>query len=114
MTAPGDDLLTIPEAAQVLRVKESTVRLLLMRDQLKAWAAEGGYPLTIDGLGNMVLRREGSEPDLPPVVIGSHLDTQPTGGKFDGVLGVLAALEGAESAVASAAGIAFWWNGSGY
>lgn len=65
----------------------------VMRDQLKAWAQEGGYPLTVDGLGNMVLRREGSEPDLPPVVIGSHLDTQWAGGRFDGILGVLAGLE---------------------
>ncbi|GJD62812.1 Zn-dependent hydrolase [Methylobacterium frigidaeris] len=65
----------------------------VMRDQLKAWAAEGGYPLTIDGLGNMVLRRDGLEPDLPPVVIGSHLDTQWAGGRFDGILGVLAGLE---------------------
>ncbi|AWN54656.1 Zn-dependent hydrolase [Methylobacterium sp. 17Sr1-1] len=65
----------------------------LVRDQLKAWAAEGGYPLTIDGLGNMVLRREGTEPGLPPVVIGSHLDTQWAGGRFDGILGVLAGLE---------------------
>ncbi|MBK3397552.1 MULTISPECIES: Zn-dependent hydrolase [Methylobacterium] len=65
----------------------------LVRDQLRSWAAEGGYPLTVDGLGNMVLRRAGSEPDLPPVVIGSHLDTQWAGGRFDGILGVLAGLE---------------------
>ncbi len=65
----------------------------VVRDQLKTWAAEGGYPLTIDGLGNMVLRREGTEPGLPPVVIGSHLDTQWAGGRFDGILGVLAGLE---------------------
>lgn len=65
----------------------------VVRDQLKAWAEEGGYPLTIDGLGNMVLRREGTEPGLPPVVIGSHLDTQWAGGRFDGILGVLAGLE---------------------
>jgi N-carbamoyl-L-amino-acid hydrolase len=65
----------------------------MVRDQLKSWAEEGGYPLTIDGLGNMVLRREGTEPGLPPVVIGSHLDTQWAGGRFDGILGVLAGLE---------------------
>ncbi len=65
----------------------------VMRDQLKSWAEEGGYLLTIDGLGNMVLRREGTEPGLPPVVIGSHLDTQWAGGRFDGILGVLAGLE---------------------
>ncbi|MFE1601931.1 Zn-dependent hydrolase [Methylobacterium sp. ID0610] len=65
----------------------------VMRDQLKAWAAEGGYALSIDRLGSMTLRRPGSEPDLPPVVIGSHLDTQWAGGRFDGILGVLAGLE---------------------
>ncbi|KMO14507.1 Zn-dependent hydrolase [Methylobacterium platani] len=65
----------------------------VVRDQLKSWAAAGGYPLTVDGLGNMVLRRAGTEPGLPPVVIGSHLDTQWAGGRFDGILGVLAGLE---------------------
>jgi beta-ureidopropionase / N-carbamoyl-L-amino-acid hydrolase len=64
-----------------------------VRDQLKRWAEEGGYPLTIDALGNMFLRREGTDPSLPPVLVGSHLDTQWAGGKFDGVLGVLAGLE---------------------
>ncbi len=44
-------------------------------------------------MGNMFAKREGAEPSLPPVFVGSHLDTQPTGGKFDGVLGVLGALE---------------------
>ena len=44
-------------------------------------------------MGNMFARRPGKNPALPPIAMGSHLDTQPTGGKFDGVLGVLAALE---------------------
>jgi N-carbamoyl-L-amino-acid hydrolase len=44
-------------------------------------------------MGNMFARREGSDASLPPVMVGSHLDTQPTGGKYDGPLGVLAALE---------------------
>ncbi len=47
----------------------------------------------VDQMGTMFARREGIEPDLPPVYVGSHLDTQPTGGKYDGVLGVLGALE---------------------
>src|SRR5690606_12597745 len=47
----------------------------------------------VDQIGNMFLRREGTEPDLDPVYVGSHLDTQPTGGKYDGVLGVLGGLE---------------------
>jgi N-carbamoyl-L-amino-acid hydrolase len=50
-------------------------------------------------MGNIFARRAGTEPGLPPVLIGSHLDTQPTGGKFDGVFGVLAGLEVIESLV---------------
>jgi N-carbamoyl-L-amino-acid hydrolase len=49
--------------------------------------------MTVDEMGNMFARRAGQDDSLPPVMIGSHLDTQPTGGKFDGVLGVLGALE---------------------
>jgi N-carbamoyl-L-amino-acid hydrolase len=62
---------------------------LLFRD----WCEEAGLALTVDSMGNMFARREGADPTLPPVVMGSHLDTQPTGGRFDGVLGVLGALE---------------------
>ena len=57
------------------------------------WCREAGLTLTIDAIGNMFARREGSEPGLEPVLVGSHLDTQQPGGKFDGVLGVLAGLE---------------------
>ena len=49
--------------------------------------------MTVDQMGNMFARRPGTDDSLPPVMMGSHLDTQPTGGKFDGVLGVLGALE---------------------
>jgi beta-ureidopropionase / N-carbamoyl-L-amino-acid hydrolase len=49
--------------------------------------------VTVDEVGNMFARRPGKNPQLPPIAMGSHLDTQPTGGKFDGPLGVLAALE---------------------
>jgi N-carbamoyl-L-amino-acid hydrolase len=49
--------------------------------------------LGLDKMGNMFARHEGTEPSLPPIMVGSHLDTQPTGGKYDGVLGVLAGLE---------------------
>ncbi|MBX9885105.1 MAG: Zn-dependent hydrolase [Novosphingobium sp.] len=52
-----------------------------------------GCAVTVDRLGNIFGRRAGSAPDLPPIAIGSHLDTQPTGGRFDGILGVLAGLE---------------------
>ncbi|MDX2155352.1 MAG: Zn-dependent hydrolase [Hyphomicrobiaceae bacterium] len=64
-----------------------------MRDQLAAWARAGGWSVTVDRLGSMFVRREGREPGLPPVLIGSHLDTQAGGGRFDGILGVLAGLE---------------------
>ena len=63
------------------------------RALFQKWGEAVGLTLTVDRLGNMVFRREGRNPSLPPVAIGSHLDTQPTGGKFDGVLGVLAGLE---------------------
>lgn len=49
--------------------------------------------VTVDKIGNVFMRREGRNPALPPIVSGSHIDTQPTGGKFDGNYGVLAALE---------------------
>ncbi len=49
--------------------------------------------VTIDKIGNVFMRREGRNPSLPPIVSGSHIDTQPSGGKFDGNFGVLAALE---------------------
>ncbi len=57
------------------------------------WCREAGLPVTIDAMGNMFARRDGTDPALPPVLLGSHLDTQQPGGKFDGPLGVLAALE---------------------
>jgi beta-ureidopropionase / N-carbamoyl-L-amino-acid hydrolase len=57
------------------------------------WCDAAGLPMTVDAMGNMFALREGANNALPPVVIGSHLDTQPSGGRFDGVLGVLAALE---------------------
>ncbi|MEM9736297.1 MAG: Zn-dependent hydrolase [Pseudomonadota bacterium] len=63
------------------------------RALFQAWCEAEGLTLGLDRLGTMFARREGTEPDLPPVYVGSHLDTQPTGGKYDGVLGVLAGLE---------------------
>jgi N-carbamoyl-L-amino-acid hydrolase len=64
-----------------------------VRDLFADWAREGGYGLTIDQLGNMFVRREGTDRTLPTVLVGSHLDTQAKGGRFDGVLGVLSGLE---------------------
>jgi N-carbamoyl-L-amino-acid hydrolase len=64
-----------------------------VRDWLKAQCEALGCTVVIDEVGNMFARRPGRNASLPPIAIGSHLDTQPTGGKFDGPLGVLAALE---------------------
>lgn len=64
-----------------------------MRDQFVAWCEEAGFTVTIDRVGNIFARREGREPSLPPVLVGSHLDTQAAGGRYDGILGVLAGLE---------------------
>lgn len=63
------------------------------RALLRAQAEAAGASLTLDRLGNMMLVRPGRDASRKPIAIGSHLDTQPTGGKFDGVLGVLAGLE---------------------
>ncbi len=62
------------------------------RHLFQRWCEGAGMTMGVDGMGNMFATRAGTE-DLPPVYMGSHLDTQPTGGKFDGVLGVLGALE---------------------
>jgi N-carbamoyl-L-amino-acid hydrolase len=63
------------------------------RDLFVQWCKDAGCTISIDRMGNIFARRPGKNNDLPPVVTGSHLDTQPTGGKFDGVYGVLAGLE---------------------
>jgi N-carbamoyl-L-amino-acid hydrolase len=58
-----------------------------------SWCEAAGCTVSIDRIGNIFARRPGRNPDLPPIVSGSHLDTQPTGGRFDGAYGVMAALE---------------------
>ena len=63
------------------------------RDLFAAWCADAGLTMTIDQMGDMFARRDGRDNDQPPVAMGSHLDTQPYGGKFDGVFGVLVGLE---------------------
>ena len=63
------------------------------RRLFQTWCAAAGLTMGVDRMGTMFARREGTEPDALPVYVGSHLDTQPTGGKYDGVLGVLGALE---------------------
>jgi N-carbamoyl-L-amino-acid hydrolase len=63
------------------------------RHLFKRWCDEAGLTMGVDQMGTMFARREGTDPDALPVYVGSHLDTQPTGGKYDGVLGVLGGLE---------------------
>jgi beta-ureidopropionase / N-carbamoyl-L-amino-acid hydrolase len=67
------------------------------RRLLSQWAAAAGCSARVDAVGNLFIRRVGTNDALPVVMTGSHLDTQPTGGKFDGVYGVLAGLEVIES-----------------
>jgi beta-ureidopropionase / N-carbamoyl-L-amino-acid hydrolase len=67
------------------------------RAQIVAWGRSLGLSPFTDRAANLFLRFEGSDPDLPPVLAGSHIDSQPTGGKFDGAYGVLATLESVEA-----------------
>src|SRR5690606_3793474 len=63
------------------------------RHLFRKWCEAAGLEMGVDQMGTMFARREGTDPDALPVFVGSHLDTQPTGGKYDGVLGVLGGLE---------------------
>ncbi len=63
------------------------------RSLFRKWCEAAGMSMGLDQMGNMFARREGTDADALPVYVGSHLDTQPTGGKYDGVLGVLGPLE---------------------
>lgn len=65
----------------------------MVRDWFRDACEAAGLSVTVDGIGNMFATRPGTDPSLPAVAFGSHLDTQPAGGKFDGILGVLAGLE---------------------
>jgi len=67
------------------------------RELFAGWASAAGCTVRVDAIGNLFARRRGQDESLPAVMTGSHLDTQPTGGKFDGVYGVLAGLEVIES-----------------
>jgi N-carbamoyl-L-amino-acid hydrolase len=91
---------SLMETAAIGGTARGGIRRLTLTDldgEVRAWfrrAAEAtGAAVTVDDMGAMFARRPGQKSDVPPIAIGSHLDTQPTGGKFDGVLGVLAALE---------------------
>ncbi|WP_322098899.1 M20 family metallo-hydrolase [Microvirga roseola] len=88
------------ETARIGGTQKGGIRRLTLTDEdrrVRAWFREQcqalGCDVRVDDVGNMFAIRQGRRSDLPPIAIGSHLDTQPTGGKFDGVLGVLAGLE---------------------
>ena len=89
------------------------------RDMVIQWATDAGMTVVIDKIGNVFMRRAGSKNSLPPIMTGSHIDTQPTGGKFDGNYGVLAGLEVVRTlndhAIKTEAPIevAFWTNEEG-
>jgi N-carbamoyl-L-amino-acid hydrolase len=61
------------------------------------WAREAGLGVSVDAQANLFLRLEGADPSLPPVLTGSHMDTQPNGGRFDGIYGVIAGLEAVQA-----------------
>ena len=67
------------------------------RKQLAAWAKARGFDVFTDAIGNLFIRKNGTDPALAPVLSGSHMDSQPTGGRFDGMYGVLAAFEALEA-----------------
>jgi N-carbamoyl-L-amino-acid hydrolase len=89
------------------------------RDLVTRWAREAGMTVTIDQIGNAFMRRPGRDNRLPPVMTGSHIDTQPTGGKFDGNYGVLAGIEVVRTlndhgiVTEAPIEIAFWTNEEG-
>jgi N-carbamoyl-L-amino-acid hydrolase len=91
---------TLMEIAQIGGTPKGGVKRISLtdedrrgRDQFRAWCEALGLAVRVDSMGNMFARREGRDPNRLPVLFGSHLDSQPTGGKFDGALGVIAGLE---------------------
>ena len=108
MAAPGENLRINPdrlwnsihELAEIgPGVAGGNNRQTLTDDDAKGrtlfqrWCEGAGLTMGLDQMGTMFARREGTDPSLDPVYVGSHLDTQPTGGRYDGVLGVLSGLE---------------------
>jgi N-carbamoyl-L-amino-acid hydrolase len=97
----GDRLWdTIIETAVIGGTEKGGVRRLTLTDldrQVRDWfvakCEDAGCSISIDSMGNIAARRPGRDNSLPPIAIGSHLDTQPTGGKYDGIIGVLGGLE---------------------
>lgn len=91
---------SLMELAQIGATAKGGVKRLALtdldkqgRDLVVSWGKQAGMSITVDQIGNVFMRRAGRNSALPPVMSGSHIDTQPTGGKFDGNYGVLAALE---------------------
>src|SRR6185295_15001991 len=91
---------TLMDLAQIGATEKGGVRRLTLtdvdrrgRDQFVAWCKEAGMSVEVDGIGNIFGRRPGAARDALPVTVGSHLDSQPSGGKFDGAYGVMAGLE---------------------
>ena len=84
---PGNGVNRAAFSAEDIRAR----RLLL------SWARARNFSVSVDGIGNMFVRRPGVEANAPPVMSGSHMDSQPRGGRFDGIYGVLAALEALEA-----------------
>lgn len=80
-------------------IRGGVSRLALSQEEIEAraelvrWGREIGLEAFVDDAANLFLCLQGEEPDLPPVLMGSHIDTQPTGGKFDGAYGVVAGIE---------------------
>ncbi|WP_186128532.1 Zn-dependent hydrolase [Burkholderia gladioli] len=89
------------------------------RERFAQWCREAGMTVSVDAVGNLFARRAGTDPEAAPVLVGSHLDTQPEGGRFDGVYGVLAGLElvralnDAEQATEKPIEIVSWTNEEG-
>ncbi|MDE2429027.1 MAG: Zn-dependent hydrolase [Burkholderiales bacterium] len=91
---------SLMELAQIGATPKGGVKRLTLtdldkqgRDLVVSWGRQAGMSVTVDKIGNVFMRRAGRNPGQAPVMSGSHIDTQPTGGKFDGNYGVLAALE---------------------
>ncbi|MBS0220189.1 MAG: Zn-dependent hydrolase [Proteobacteria bacterium] len=77
---------------QALSAEDAAARTLLM-----SWAKARNFAVFTDAIGNLFVRRDGADAKAPPVMSGSHMDSQPTGGRFDGMYGVLAAFEALEA-----------------
>lgn len=99
---------------QALSAEEVEARKLLA-----AWAGELGLKIYVDDISNLFFRLEGQDPSLAPVVTGSHIDSQPTGGKYDGSYGVVAGFEALQAVIESGAevkrslDVAVWLNEEG-